>query len=41
MAANKIENGKKFYENHPLKSNLTLIAADIYDINPEILLHWT
>jgi 2-polyprenyl-3-methyl-5-hydroxy-6-metoxy-1,4-benzoquinol methylase len=35
IAANKIENGKKFYEHHPLKSNLTLIAADIYDIKPE------
>ncbi len=34
LAPNKIENGKKYYENHPNKNNLTLIAEDIYKVNP-------
>ncbi|MCU0471978.1 MAG: class I SAM-dependent methyltransferase [Bacteroidales bacterium] len=34
IAANKIENARKFYANHPLKEKLTLIAEDIYNINP-------
>lgn len=35
LAPNKIENGKKYYENHPNKNNLTLIAEDIYKVNPD------
>lgn len=34
LAANKIENGRVFFENHPQKDNLTLIAEDIYNIQP-------
>lgn len=34
IAAHKIENAKRFYANHPQKQNLTLIAADIYDVDP-------
>ncbi|HNO71091.1 MAG TPA: class I SAM-dependent methyltransferase [Bacteroidia bacterium] len=30
IAANKIENGRQYYAQHPLKNNLTLIAEDIY-----------
>jgi SAM-dependent methyltransferase len=33
----KIENGKKFFENHPNKNKLTLIAEDIYKVNPDTL----
>lgn len=33
----KIENGKKFFENHPYKSKLTLIAQDIYKVHPDAL----
>lgn len=33
----KIENGKKFFEYHPHKDKLTLIAEDIYKVNPETL----
>lgn len=35
IAKNKIENGEKFYANHPLKKNLTLLSEDIYSITPE------
>lgn len=35
IAPNKIENAKRFYAQHPQKNNLTLIAADIYDVEPE------
>lgn len=34
IAPNKIENAKRFYAHHPQKQNLTLIAADIYDVQP-------
>ncbi|MGL4596287.1 MAG: class I SAM-dependent methyltransferase [Bacteroidia bacterium] len=34
LAPNKIENGKKFYANHPNKNKITLIAEDIYKIDP-------
>jgi SAM-dependent methyltransferase len=37
LAANKIENGKKYYENHPNKNRLTLIAEDIYKIDPNTI----
>jgi 2-polyprenyl-3-methyl-5-hydroxy-6-metoxy-1,4-benzoquinol methylase len=30
----KIENGAKFYENHPHKENLNLINENIYDLSP-------
>lgn len=33
----KIENGKKFFENHPNKNKLLLIAEDIYKVRPETL----
>jgi 2-polyprenyl-3-methyl-5-hydroxy-6-metoxy-1,4-benzoquinol methylase len=32
IALHKIENAKRFYENHPFKKNLNLIAADVYDV---------
>jgi 2-polyprenyl-3-methyl-5-hydroxy-6-metoxy-1,4-benzoquinol methylase len=35
IAANKIENARKFYSGHPLKENLALITGDIYDIYPD------
>lgn len=35
IAPAKIENARMFYENHPLKHNLNLLAADIYDIRPD------
>lgn len=35
IATHKIENAKRFYENHPQKQNLNLIAADIYKVQPE------
>lgn len=35
IAEDKIENARKFFNNHPQKSNLTLIAEDIYKINPD------
>ena len=38
LAENKISNANKFFDNHPKKSNLTLIAEDIYRVNPEKLL---
>lgn len=34
LAVNKIENAKKFFADHPQKENLTLIAEDIYNIQP-------
>lgn len=37
LAPNKIENGKAFYANHPKKDNLTLIAEDIYKVDPNSL----
>lgn len=33
----KIENGKKYFDNHPHKNKLTLIAEDIYKANPDTL----
>ena len=30
---NKIENAKTYYQNHPLKENLELIARDIYPVS--------
>jgi SAM-dependent methyltransferase len=33
----KIENALKFYENHPLRNNLTLINENIYNIVPDKL----
>jgi SAM-dependent methyltransferase len=38
LAENKISNANKFFDNHPEKRNLTLIAENIYKINPEKLL---
>jgi SAM-dependent methyltransferase len=38
LAANKIANAVKFFENHPEKNNLTLIAEDIYKIDPDKVL---
>jgi SAM-dependent methyltransferase len=35
LAANKIANGKNFYQSHPLRENLHLIANDIYLLKPE------
>lgn len=35
LAPNKIENGELFYASHPNKSNLKLIARDIYELKPE------
>ena len=35
IAPNKIENARRFYENHPRKDQLHLIAADIYKVEPE------
>jgi len=32
---NKIDNAEKFYADHPLRKNLTLIAEDIYNITAE------
>lgn len=37
IAPHKIDNAKRFYANHPQKNSLTLIAADIYDVQPEAL----
>ncbi|MDZ4822413.1 MAG: class I SAM-dependent methyltransferase [Flavobacteriales bacterium] len=37
IAGNKISNGLKFFDNHPGKSKLTLIAEDIYKVNPDTL----
>lgn len=34
LAENKIINAEKFFNNHPKKSNLTLISNDIYKIEP-------
>jgi SAM-dependent methyltransferase len=34
LSPSKIENGKLFYANHPQKENLTLIAEDIYKLDP-------
>ncbi len=33
LSESKIENAKKYFENHPRKANIQLIAADIYDTN--------
>lgn len=33
LSLDKIENGKKYFENHPRKDKLELIAADIYNTN--------
>lgn len=38
FAENKISNAEKFFGGHPQKSNLTLIAEDIYKIKPDGLL---
>jgi len=38
LAENKISNAKKFFCNHPKKSNLTLIAENIYKVNSDRLL---
>ncbi len=35
ISASKIENARKFYETHPYRNKLNLIASDIYDIEPE------
>jgi len=35
IASHKIENAKHFYQDHPFKENMNLIAADIYDVQPE------
>ncbi len=37
LAENKILNAEKFFSQHPQKSNLTLIAKDIYNIKPDEL----
>lgn len=37
IAENKITNAVNFFENHPYKYNLTLIAEDIFKVNPEKL----
>lgn len=34
ISENKIQNARKFYIDHPLNANLTLIADDIYNIKP-------
>ncbi len=34
LAVNKIENAKKFFDNHPNKDLATFIAEDIYKVNP-------
>lgn len=34
LSQSKIENGINYYANHPNKHNLTLIAEDIYDTDP-------
>jgi len=33
LSTTKIENAKKYFENHPRKDKIQLIAADIYDTN--------
>ena len=33
LSTSKIENGKKYFENHPRKAHLELIAEDIYKTN--------
>ncbi len=33
LSEKKIENGKSFFENHPNKNNLELIAENIYNVN--------
>ena len=38
LAENKISNAYKFFIDHPKKNNLTLIAEDIYKVNPDELL---
>ena len=38
LSENKISNADKFFENHPNKNNLVLIAEDIFKINPDKLL---
>ena len=35
IAANKIDNAKKFYANHPHRNNLTLLAKDINHVNAD------
>lgn len=34
LSTSKIENGRKFYEQHPNADKLTLIAEDIYNLDP-------
>jgi SAM-dependent methyltransferase len=34
LASNKIANGERYYENHPRRENLHLIARDIYVLKP-------
>ena len=35
IASHKIENARRFYEDHPLKKNLNLISADIYEVQAD------
>lgn len=35
LAPNKIDNAHQFFNDHPYKNNLTLIATNIYDVRPE------
>jgi SAM-dependent methyltransferase len=37
LSESKIENGKKYFANHPNKDKITLIAEDIYKVNPNSL----
>lgn len=37
LAENKISNAENFFSNCPYNKNLTLIADDIYNINPDVL----
>src|SRR5262245_34331693 len=36
LAEDKIANGRKFFENHPKKNNLTLLAEDIYKVDASL-----
>ncbi len=40
MSEKKISNAEIFFNNHPLKNNLTLIVDDIYNVNPDKLLQF-
>ena len=37
IAAHKIENARQYYTDHPFNKNLTLIAANIYDVRPDAM----